>query len=425
MSAPATTKTTTATSEAKKFPFYPDNEEYWFEVQRAMGASSYGAADFGEVMATVNRIPSGDDEAWYTEWNATAERVFAEAQAQHAAGHLVSARDGYVRASHYFRNSEFFLHGNHEDPRVDSAYKKSIHAYKLACPLYSTPILALEIPYENTTLPGYFHRVDESGTKRPLLILHTGFDGSAEEMHSENARAGVERGWNVLVFDGPGQYGPIHRERLPFRPDWEKVVTPVVDFALTLPGVDPEKIALMGVSFGGYLAPRAAAFEKRIKALVANDGIYDFGVTQLAAIPPEKRDAFIAAVNKKDDPELDARILAGRKKSSGAKWAIDQASFVMGEPTPHETVAKLLKFNLRGGIAEQIACPTLVLDAEEDIYLKGQPDELYNHLTCPKTMIRFTSAEGAGAHCQCGADRLANARIYDWLDDTIGYTSKS
>ena len=92
----------------------------------------------------------------------------------------------------------------------------------------------------------------------------------------------------------------------------------------------------------------------------------------------------------------------------------------MGEPTPHATVAKILQFTLSGGIAEQISCPTLVLDAEEDMYLKGQPDVLFEHLTCPKTMIRFTTAEGAGAHCQCGADRLSNARIFDWLDDTFG-----
>ena len=121
MSTSASTQTTSTTSRPQTFPFFPDNEEYWFEVQRAIGASSYGASDFGEVMATVNRIPSGDDEAWYAEWNATAERVFAEAQAQHAAGHLVSARDGYLRASNYFRTSEFFLHGNHEDPRIYSA----------------------------------------------------------------------------------------------------------------------------------------------------------------------------------------------------------------------------------------------------------------------------------------------------------------
>ena len=110
-----------------------------------------------------------------------------------------------------------------------------------------------------------------------------------------------------------------------------------------------------------------------------------------------------------------------RALGAASYWASDQAGFVMGERTPHATIAKFLKFNLRDGIAELISCPTL-LDAEEDLYLKGQPDVLFQHLTCPKTMIRFTSAEGAGAHCQCGADRLANARIYDWLDDTFALT---
>jgi hypothetical protein len=91
--------------------------------------------------------------------------------------------------------------------------------------------------------------------------------------------------------------------------------------------------------------------------------------------------------------------------------AMDRAGVVMCEPTPHATVAKILQFTLAGGIMEQISCPTLVLDAEEDIYLKGQPDVRFEHLTCRKTMMRFTTAESAQAHCQCGADRISNARI--------------
>ena len=82
-----------------------------------------------------------------------------------------------------------------------------------------------------------------------------------------------------------------------------------------------------------------------------------------------------------------------------------------------------LEYHLRNGIAEQISCPTLVLDAEEDMFFKGQPEELYEHLTCPKTFLRFTAAEGAGAHCQVGAQRLAFGRIYDWLDDTLRHVA--
>src|SRR5580698_9727496 len=97
-------------SERVKYPFFPDNIQFWYETKRAFGASSYGASEFGEVMATVNRIASGDADSWYDEWDATAARVFAEAEAQKVAGHRVSARDSFLRATTYFRASAFFLH---------------------------------------------------------------------------------------------------------------------------------------------------------------------------------------------------------------------------------------------------------------------------------------------------------------------------
>jgi hypothetical protein len=86
---------------------------------------------------------------------------------------------------------------------------------------------------------------------------------------------------------------------------------------------------------------------------------------------------------------------------------------------PREFLRKVLDYNLRDGVAEKIRCPTLVCDAEDDLYLGGQAGELFSHLTCKKTTLRFTKAEGAGAHCEMGAGRLAFARIFDWLDETL------
>ncbi len=401
-------------------PLFPDNIQFWFEIKRAFGAASYGGSEFGEVLATAGRIVSGDFDSWYNEWNATAERVAKEAGQQLAAGHRVSARDGLLRAANYFRTSEFFLHANPADPRIATAYQKSVQAYKNCAALFNPPIQPVEIPYENTTLPGYFHRVDDSGLKRPLLIMHSGFDGSAEELHTDGARAAVERGYNVLAFDGPGQFGPLHREHLTFRPDWEKVVTPVVDFALTLPGVDSQEIALMGISLGGYLAPRAAAFEKRISALIANDGVYDYGAANLGPIPEDQRKAAETAIKAKDAPRVDEMFEQAKKKSPTAAWALTHGAYAFGAASSRAYVAATLDYHLRDGIAEMISCPTLVCEAEDDMFFKGQPQELYDHLTCPKTLIRFTDAEGAGAHCQVGAARLAFARIYDWLDRTFG-----
>ena len=251
------------------------------------------------------------------------------------------------------------------------------------------------------------------------MILHTGFDGSAEEMHFQGAQAGVERGYNVLSFDGPGQFGPLHREGLVFRPDWEKVVTPVVDFLVARPDVDAKRIALYGVSMGGELAPRAAAFEKRIAACIANDGVYDNAAPILAKAPAFYRETLKARFRAPQDVELDAQMAKAMKTNPTQRWAMTHGMYAMGVKSPRAYCAALLDYNLSGGVAEKITCPTLVLDAQNDLFFKGQAQVLYDHLTCPKTMIKFTAAEGAGSHCQVEASRLSNGRIYDWLDETF------
>ena len=96
---------------------------------------------------------------------------------------------------------------------------------------------------------------------RPTLIVHGGFDSTLEELYTSTAAPALERGYNCLTFEGPGQGGVIRKQKIPFRHDWERVVTPVVDYALTRSEViDPTCIALMGISMGGYLAARAVCF---------------------------------------------------------------------------------------------------------------------------------------------------------------------
>jgi dienelactone hydrolase len=398
---------------------FPDDPQFWFETLRVFAVDEYGGGQFGEVLAIASRIKAGDYDSWFTAWNAAADTAAKEADDRLGRGHRVSARDGHLRASNYYRSSEFFLHGNPRDPRIARAYRRSVDCYKACAALFDPPIEPVEIPYEGTTLPGYLHRADSSARPRTTVIMHSGFDGSAEEMHFGGARAATERGLNALAFDGPGQFGPLHREGLTFRPDWEKVVTPVVDFALTLPGVDPKRIALMGVSLGGLLAPRAAAFEKRIAAVIANDGLYDYAAAQLARVPQGERERVKVMLTADLAPELDQLLDQSMKANPTARWALAHGMYAMGAPTPRAYLAASLAYNLRNGVAEQITCPTLVCEAEDDLFFKGQPQELYDHLTCRKTLIRFTNDEGAGAHCQVGAGRLAFARIYDWLEETL------
>ena len=89
-----------------------------------------------------------------------------------------------------------------------------------------------------------------------------------------------------------------------------------------------------------------------------------------------------------------------------------------GISTAHELLDEAAKYDLTH-VADQITCPTLVCDAENDQFLQGQPSLLYDALHCPKTFTAFTAAEGAGEHCQEGALTLFHQRLFDWLDDTL------
>lgn len=399
---------------------FEDDPQFWYETLRALGHAAYGGSDFGEVVATAEKITAGDYDSWYEQWSATAERTATEARTALAGGHRVTARDAFLRASNYFRSAEFFLHGNPDDPRIAASYERSVDCFHAAARLFEPKIEPVEIPFEGTVLRGYFYRAP-GDAPAPTIVMHNGFDGSAEEMHFFGGAAGLERGYHVLTFDGPGQPAARFHDGLPFRPDWESVITPVVDWLTdTRPEVDPERISLLGLSMGGLLAPRAAAFEHRLAAVIAVDGVYDLGQISTKNLPMPRPEAE-ALLRAEHAPEIDAAIEALMKTDSTARWAITHGSYAMDVATPRQFLASYLDYTLADGIAEKITCPTLVCEAEDDLFFAGQAQQLYDHLSCPKTLQLFTVAEGAGAHCHTGAQRLAMGRILDWLDTTLNH----
>jgi dienelactone hydrolase len=404
---------------------FPKDPSFWYETQRALGHAAYGGADIGEVISTAEAITAGDYDSWHDQWLATADRVATEAHQMLAAGHKISARDGLMRASNYYRVAEFFLHGDQDDPRIEHAYGRGRDCFLTAAGLFSPAIEPVEIPYEDTVLHGYFYRAaGADATPRPAMIMHSGFDGTCEELHHYGAVAGQERGYHVLTFDGPGQPAARHLEGLVFRPDWENVVTPVLDWLLARPEVDPDRVGLLGLSMGGLLAPRAAAFEHRLAACVAVDGLYDLGLTVTEAFPGTRAEAE-AALRAESAPDVDAALSDLMATQPTIRWAATHGQYVMGVHSPRAFFASYLDYTLAGGIAEQITCPTLVCDGEEDIFFGGQPQQLFDHLNCPKALFTFPTSEGSGAHCHAGAQRIACARIYDWLDDTLAAPARS
>ncbi|RRJ62832.1 alpha/beta hydrolase [Paenibacillus oralis] len=389
-----------------------NDQTFSFKLLRTMGYAAFGGADIGECLSTAYRIKEGNFESWYEEWLRTANRVHREADESSKNGNKISARDFYLRASNYYRTAEFFLHGNPLDKRILETWGLSRSTFRQALTLLNLHWEIVTIPYENTELPGYLYLA--GNRPGPVLIVHGGYDSTAEELYFQVVISALERGYHCLVFEGPGQGAVIREQQIPFRHDWEAVVTPVVDYLAKRPEVISDKIALMGISLGGYLAPRAAAYEHRLAACIANDGLFSFQVGAIAAGLGGKAGGEFDL----SSPETEDFIASIMAQDTGIRWGIENGGFTFSAANLEELVHKTEPFTLEG-VAEQIQCPVLVCEAEHDHAFAGQPERLYKALRGPKTYMKFTAEDSAEEHCHFGALKLANHRIFNWLDQVL------
>ncbi len=186
--------------------------------------------------------------------------------------------------------------------------------------------------------------MDDSGAARPTVIFIGGFVSTLVENYFVAVRAALRRGYNVLSVDGPGQGANLRRG-----PEWEAVLTPVVEFALDRSEVDADQMVVIGQSLGGYLAARAVAFEHRIAACVLNGGIWDAhrlcdNVNRGAPATPGGL----------------AELMAG---NAHVRWTVDNARWTLGVQNWDEVSKAFSEYTL-AGVVDGIKCPTLVLDPE-------------------------------------------------------------
>jgi len=383
------------------------------QTLRAMGVAPYGGADIGECLATLARVQGTDLRSWHDEWTLTARRNLAVAEDEEAAGHVESARLAYWRASSYFRTAGAMMLGVPLDHRAVEANQRQTDAFRRGAALLPLPPRQLEIPYGDTTLPGYLFRASADQQARPTVILTGGYDSTAEELYFFNGAAALARGYHVIAFDGPGQGAALLQRGMVLRPDWEAVVSPVVDFAFDQPGVDVDRVALIGLSLGGYLAPRAASGEHRLAACIADGGEYDLFDAALRRLP-----APLASGLAEGRPSAVLRALMSQvTKRPTAGWSLRRGQLVHGAADPVTYLEMLRDYSMKGR-AEKITCPTWVCHAETDP-LGAQAPSLYDALRCPKELVTFTVAEGAGDHCEAGARLLYHARSFGWLDSVL------
>lgn len=388
------------------------DQTFSFELLRTASYGLYGGSEIGEVLATAKQIREGDFESWHVAWLRTAERI--EEIAAHALqeGHRISAGQAFLRASNYYRTAEFFLAP--DDPRHMVTFEKSRTTFWQFLELSRLCVEKVHIPYEGTTLPGYFYLVDESHTPRRTLISLGGFDSTGEELYFFAAAAALLRGYNVLTFEGPGQGEPLRVQHLPSRPDYEVPVRAVVDYLWTRPEVDRERIALMGTSLGGYYASRAASFEPRVKALISHGVFFDWWATLTQTKPA------LAFLGEWKSPRgVQAALNVAMRFNSELRWSVKNAMWVLGVQDPVELIHEIKRYSLQD-TAQMIRQPALILHGSRDHFIpREQLDMFYAAVKAPKTLRIFTEEEGAEEHCQFGNMGLLHQVLFDWLDETL------
>ena len=236
--------------------------------------------DFEEVTRSMS---SYDD--WCSAWSARAahhEQLGRDALAQKR---FLTAGECLQRAGVYYHFASFLF--GHDQAQMKAAHKKQIECRQLALPHLRPPGERVEIPYQGKTLAGIL-RKPIGVEKPPVVIMAVGLDSTKEEGDAYEAPF-LARGVATLIFEGPGQ-GEAQYD-LPIRGDYEVPVRAVIDYVGTRKDLDAARVGMWGVSLGGYYAPRAAAFDKRIKACIALGGPFSWGANW-DNLPELTREAF-------------------------------------------------------------------------------------------------------------------------------------
>jgi pimeloyl-ACP methyl ester carboxylesterase len=389
------------------------DDEFNYQLIRALGVADYGGSTVGECLAVAAEISDGSPQSWTAAFERLARRVEARGRDCLEQGHRISARDHLLRASTYYRTAEYYADG--VGGRSPELGERGRACFAEGAAQLDPPVEHIEVPFEGGSLPGYLIAPPARGGgpagRRPTLVAVGGFDSSAEELYFHLGAPGAERGWNVLVFDGPGQPGCMRANpAMTFRPDYEAPIGAVLDHLSARSDVDEGKLALAGQSFGSYFAARSAAADDRVKALVANPPVVDMSRYMEAWVGTE-----VYRMARDIRPE-DVIGVPEDLMPRQMQWGIAAICHRFGVPSFHAWREAMTDYRL-GDLVSSIRCPVLAMVGDrEGAEPRAQFEALAAGVAGPVTPVVFGADDGASTHCQADNIRLSAQVTFDWLD---------
>lgn len=381
------------------FMYFPDNYVWSLAVVATLNNGGYIDEVDRACKPVLLAAQNGDDagtEELYSAWAAVADRLISKAQDDESRGRRIGAAETYYRASLYTSQAERLQSPKWEGR--NAAYQKSIDLLLKHVELGRVPVTRVEVPYEGTSLPGYFYRAPGEGP-HPVIIQWNGLDSTKEMMYySGFPEMLAERGVSTLMIDTPGSGEALRLRGLTARHDTEVWAAAIIDFlegnAESL-GVDVENIGIVGWSLGGYYAPRAAAFEKRLKLVVAWGANHNWYEVQ-----------------------------EGRRQREGENpvphyW--DHVFWVWGASDMDDFKEKTKGMHLNG-VASQISIPFLITHGVGDrqINVKYAHETYDQAVNSPKRELRlFDDPEGGTEHISIDNMPYVAGIIADWIAETL------
>lgn len=390
----------------------------------ATGFVTANGADYGEILAIADRLgPDADDDAFIAEWSAAAAAHTRLADEAEGAGHPATAHGHLVRAAAYDGIAVKMMYGSPVDPRLVEGFDRITDAFGRAMGLRDEPAESFTYEVDGRQLPAWFIPATGSrpGEPRPVVIVSNGYDATIAEGYLGVGHAVVERGFHCVHFDGPGQGAALVHDGVAMIPDWERVVTPLLDVILARPDVDTARVAIHGWSLGGYLAARAAAVDHRLAACICDPPLWDMlgGMVPLAAkLGSPEAAAHLPEISE----EAAAKIQTAIESNRGLTWKIIKRGYWVNGATDLPSYFHAIAPFTMDGYAKDIECPFFASNAEGDPVAMGV-EPFVAALSCPTTLVPFTAAQGAGGHCEMQNRWLLNQTWLDWLDDVFAASS--
>jgi fermentation-respiration switch protein FrsA (DUF1100 family) len=383
------------------FQYFPNNYSWSIAVACSIGMGGE-MSEIDEACRPLlelqqGRARDGATEAWYQNWERLGQKLLGLAEHDERAGRRFTAASKYLRAANYFLFAERNM--SWSDERRLQVYGIALQAFRSGVMCSGEAVERVDIDYEGRRLSGWL-RLAEGKNPQPAIIFYNGFDSIKEMHYLLYAQIAARRGISTLFVDQEGTGEAIRYYGLTKRHDTEVSAGKFFDALTANPAIDSSRIGIVGLSMGGYCAPRAAAFDKRFKCVASLGAFYKLD----------------------DDWE---RLLGGgadANLSDGLPESGLHAMRVTGASTVTDAIARLKQRSLEG-VLGRIECPLLVVHGENDrqVALWHAQRTVAEAVNSSRAELKvFSLTEGGAEHCGLDVMSLPGQYVFDWAAEQLG-----